>query len=81
VFWSVKSGLNLYNAALLPSQTALWFMNKFDENKTKEKREFSLFHSVVFNVDTKKILRNLMVRRRLAEHEFLGIFDLTSLSI
>lgn len=25
-----KSGFNLFNAASLPSQTALWFMNKFD---------------------------------------------------
>lgn len=38
VFSSVlvsKSGFNLFSAVVLPSQTALWFMNKFDAT-TKE---------------------------------------------
>jgi hypothetical protein len=35
-----KSGFNLFNAVSLPSQTALWFMNKFDATeKSKQNKQ------------------------------------------
>lgn len=42
-FWSAlasKSGFNLFNSASLPSQTALWFINKFDEKSTKTRSRY-----------------------------------------